>query len=58
MQRHFKAVGISYKNTPLEVRESVAFDEPQTRRFLVQLKEMLGVDEALEQKSTILLPRI
>ncbi len=47
MQRHFKAVGISYKNTPLEVRESVAFDEPQTRRFLLQLKEMLGVDEAL-----------
>ncbi|MEQ8580976.1 MAG: glutamyl-tRNA reductase [Marinoscillum sp.] len=47
MQRHFKAVGISYKNTPLEVRESVAFDEPQTKRFLIQLKEILGVDEAL-----------
>lgn len=47
MQRNFKAVGISYKNTPLEVRESVAFDEPQTRRFLVQLREILGVEEAL-----------
>lgn len=47
MQRHFKAVGISYKNTPLEVRESVAFNEEQTKTFLTQLREVLGVEEAL-----------
>lgn len=47
MQRHFKAIGISYKNTPLEVRESVAFDETQTKQFLVRLKEVLGVEEAM-----------
>jgi len=47
MQRHFKAVGISYQNTPLEIREAVAFDEDQTKKFLVQLKEVLGVEEAL-----------
>ncbi|MBR07069.1 MAG: glutamyl-tRNA reductase [Rickettsiales bacterium] len=47
MYSNFRAIGISYKNTPLEVREAVAFDENQTKKFLVQIKEVLGVEEAL-----------
>ena len=47
MHSNFRAIGISYKNTPLHVREAVAFDESQTKQFLVQVKEVLGVEEAL-----------
>lgn len=47
MYSNFRAIGISYKNTPLEVREAVSFDENQTKQFLVQLKDVLNVEEAL-----------
>ncbi len=47
MQKHFKAIGISYKNTSLEVRESVAFDETQTKQFLGSVRELTGIEEAL-----------
>lgn len=47
MQKYFKAVGISYNNTPIEVREAVAFDESQAKRFLMRLKEVLDIEEAL-----------
>lgn len=47
MQKHFKAIGISYKNTSLEVRESVAFDETQTKKFLGRVRELTGIEEAL-----------
>lgn len=47
MHSNFRAIGISYKNTPLEVREAVAFDESQTKQFLHQMKEVLAVEEAL-----------
>lgn len=47
MYSNFRAIGISYKNTPLDVREAVAFDEAQAKQFLVQLKEVLNVEEAL-----------
>lgn len=47
MHSNFRAIGISYKNTPLNVREAVAFDESQTKQFLNQVKEVLGVEEAL-----------
>ena len=47
MYSNFRAIGISYKNTPLDVREAIAFDENQTKQFLVQAKEVLGLEEAL-----------
>lgn len=43
----FKAIGISYKDTPLDVREAVAFEETSTKKFLIRLKEVLGIDEAM-----------
>ncbi|MEQ9466182.1 MAG: glutamyl-tRNA reductase [Ekhidna sp.] len=43
----FKALGLSYKNSPIEVREKVAFSEAEASQFLVNLKETFGVEEAL-----------
>lgn len=43
----FKAVGISYRNAPLEVREEVALDEKEGGQFLLKLKETLDLHEAL-----------
>lgn len=47
MYSNFQAITISYKNTPLAVREAVAFDESQTRSFLSQVKEVFGLEEAI-----------
>ncbi|WP_370090208.1 glutamyl-tRNA reductase [Ekhidna sp.] len=43
----FKALGLSYKNTPIEIREKIAFSEVESTNFLLKLKEMFSVDEAL-----------
>lgn len=43
----FKALGLSYKNAPIQVREKVAFTEEEAGRFLVQLKETFSIEEAL-----------
>lgn len=43
----FKALGLSYKNTPIEIREQIAFSEVESTNFLLKLKEMFSVEEAL-----------
>lgn len=43
----FKALGLSYKNAPIEVREKVAFNEVEASHFLTLLKETFSVEEAL-----------
>ncbi len=43
----FKALGLSYKNAPIEVREKVAFSEMEAGQFLLQLKDALAMEEAL-----------
>lgn len=43
----FKALGLSYKNSPIEVREKVAFSEAEAGQFLIKLKETFDVEEAL-----------
>lgn len=45
--QEFKAVGISYHNASLEVRESVSLNETEAREFLMHLKETLDIEEAL-----------
>jgi len=47
MFENFKAVILTYKNAPIEVREKVALDERQARRLLQRLKDALGLSEAL-----------
>lgn len=43
----FKALGLSYKNAPIEVREKVAFNEMEAGQFLTKLKETFSLEEAL-----------
>ncbi|SNS57766.1 glutamyl-tRNA reductase [Ekhidna lutea] len=43
----FKALGLSYKNAPIEVREQVAFSEAESAELLMKLKEMFSLEEAL-----------
>lgn len=43
----FKALGLSYKNAPIEVREKVAFSESEAGQFLLRLKEVFAIEEAL-----------
>ena len=44
---HFKALGISYKSTPLEIRESISLDEQSTKVFLKTCHEILGISDLL-----------
>ncbi len=43
----FKAVGISYQSTPLEIRESIALSEGECKSFLLKLRETFNIQEAL-----------
>ncbi|MGL1889183.1 MAG: glutamyl-tRNA reductase [Reichenbachiella sp.] len=47
MHNQFKAISLSYKNAPLEIRELVSFDESSTKRFLGMLEDYSEVTEAL-----------
>ncbi|WP_436517863.1 glutamyl-tRNA reductase [Ekhidna sp. To15] len=43
----FKALVLSYKNAPIEVREKVAFSEAEAGQFLIKLKQAFAIEEAL-----------
>jgi glutamyl-tRNA reductase len=47
MSEIFRVVSISYKKTPLEIRERLALDESETKAFYLKLKDVLGISEAL-----------
>lgn len=47
MHSILKVLALSYKNTPLEIRERLAFDEDASKSFLRKLKNILGVQEAM-----------
>lgn len=47
MHKDFKAVGISYKNTPLDVRELLSFNEQACKRLLRFFKEFTDIPEAM-----------
>lgn len=47
MHTNFRAIGISYRDTPLDIRESVTFSELQVKQFFTRLKDTLAIDEAL-----------
>ncbi|MCS6968411.1 MAG: glutamyl-tRNA reductase [Cytophagales bacterium] len=44
---NFKAVTLTYKTAPVEIREKVALGEKQARQLLQRLKDTLGISEAL-----------
>ncbi len=43
----FKAVGISYHNAPLDIREKVTLSESEGRDFLLRLRDTFDISEAL-----------
>jgi glutamyl-tRNA reductase len=47
MDQQFRVVGISHQDTPIVLREKIAFQEATTKDFFKKLKEVLGVNEAL-----------
>ncbi len=47
MHKHFKAVSLSYKSAPLNIRELVSFDEEACKRLLKYFKEFTPIVEAL-----------
>lgn len=42
-----KAIGLSYDNAPIQVREKVAFEGAEEGDFLLKLKETFDIEEAL-----------
>lgn len=43
----FKAIGLSYFDTPIEVRENVAFEGANATDLLLRIKDTFGIEEAL-----------
>ena len=47
MQAQFKAISISYKTAPLSIREQMSLGEAAARDFMLQIREVFGLQEAL-----------
>lgn len=47
MHNNFKVVSLTYKNTPLNIRELVSFDEAAIKRLLMYFKEFTPITEAM-----------
>lgn len=47
IQEQFKAVSLSFQNTPISIRELFSFDESGVKRILLCLKERFDLQEAL-----------
>lgn len=47
MQIGFKAISLSHKKAPVEIRELVSLSEENCRQMLLQLRDVLGIAEAL-----------
>ncbi|MEM6736913.1 MAG: glutamyl-tRNA reductase [Bacteroidota bacterium] len=43
----FQAISLSHKNAPIEIRETVSFEGEEVSTFLIQLKEVFLIKEAL-----------
>ncbi|RZS96260.1 glutamyl-tRNA reductase [Cecembia calidifontis] len=47
MQNKFRAISLSYKNAPVEIREVIALDEGSIHSLLVKLKEFFSISDTL-----------
>ncbi|MGR3811770.1 glutamyl-tRNA reductase [Jiulongibacter sp. NS-SX5] len=47
MTGQFKAISISFKKAPLELREHIALNEGEVKSLLMRIKEVFSVNEAL-----------
>ncbi|MEN7548204.1 glutamyl-tRNA reductase [Rapidithrix thailandica] len=47
MQGQFKAISVSYKTTPIHIREHLSLSQEECERLLEKLKDVLNLNEAL-----------
>ncbi len=47
MENSFKSVGISFEDTPLAIREQLALDEAQVKKFLVFMRDFTSATDVL-----------
>ena len=47
MTEYFRSLSLSYKRAPLEIREQVALDSDHVVTLLSQIKQVLGLEEAM-----------
>ncbi|WP_194777292.1 glutamyl-tRNA reductase [Pararhodonellum marinum] len=47
MQSKFRAVSLSYKNAPVEIREIIALDDAEIHALLLKLKEFFSITDTL-----------
>ncbi len=47
MTDRFKALSLSYKAAPLDIRSLLSLDEPSTRKLLESIKELTGLSDVL-----------
>ncbi|WP_186754752.1 glutamyl-tRNA reductase [Echinicola salinicaeni] len=47
MQHKFRAISLSYKNAPVEIREIIALDNTAIQSLLIKLKEFFNVKDTL-----------
>lgn len=47
MQNKFRAISLSFKNAPVEIREVIALDEGSIHSLLVKLKEFFSITDTL-----------
>jgi glutamyl-tRNA reductase len=47
MQNKFRAISLSYKNAPVEIREVIALDEDSIHSLLVKLKDFFSITDTL-----------
>ena len=47
MSASFKAISLSYKTAPVEIREQISLNDQAIHRLLLRLKEVFGVTDAL-----------
>jgi len=47
MHSILKVLALSYKNTPIEIREMLTFDEDSSKSFLTRAKDILGIQEIM-----------
>lgn len=44
---YFKAISLNHVGAPIEIREQLTFSDSETRNFLIHLKDVFGVKEAI-----------
>lgn len=47
MYGQFKAISISYKNAPLDIREQITLNEAECKAFMLKLQDTFGISEAI-----------